>query len=304
MWPVALPPKPLGDPAPVGSVEVRFPRQKSLLGSFLQVFSELLFTSYFFFWPVGTVLWLALSPWASGVCSWKALWSFSTLYTIQLFVYRPHLKKGWPYRWLLHGPLVDFILSYHDATVIREGPAPDPKGKYLFAMYPHGVYGVCRAFSGGIGCWQTLFPGRSCWGSFGAAFFLPGIREMSLFCGCLDASKPTLERAISRGENLILLPGGIDEMNLTDGESKDTQLVMTDRKGFVKLSIENGLDIVPGLRGRGLTLMGFLDPPLGFVWGQPIKVRQQKPVDEKYLDEVHQQVAESVSDIFKRYKVG
>ena len=39
------------------------------------------------------------------------------------------------------------------------------------------------------------------------------------------------------------------------------------------------------LRGRGMTLMGFLEPSLGFVWGEPIKVRQQKPVDEKYLDE-------------------
>lgn len=27
---------------------------------------------------------------------------------------------------------------------------------------------------------------------------------------------------------------------------EDTQLVMTDRKGFVKISIENGLDIIPG----------------------------------------------------------
>ena len=39
------------------------------------------------------------------------------------------------------------------------------------------------------------------------------------------------------------------------------------------------------LRGRGLTLMGFLELSLGFVWGEPIKVRQQKPVDGKYLDE-------------------
>ena len=47
--------------------------------------------------------------------------------------------------------------------------------------------------------------------------------------------------------------------------------------------------------------MGFLDPPLAYVWGEPIKasnrqagpfhargasqVRQQKPVDDKYLDE-------------------
>ena len=66
---------------------------------------------------------------------------------------------------LLYGPLVDYVLSYHDATVIREGPAPDPKaadceceayetlessskaqGKYLFAMYPHGGSLSCFPF--------------------------------------------------------------------------------------------------------------------------------------------------------------
>ncbi|OLP93130.1 Acyl-CoA wax alcohol acyltransferase 2 [Symbiodinium microadriaticum] len=336
MWPVASAPKPLPPPAAAGSVEVRFERQRSFPGNVLQVACELLFTSYFFFWPVGTLVWLALSPWALGWCSWAKLWSFSLLYTVQLVAHRPHLGKGWPFHWLLYGPLVDYVLSYHDATVIREGPAPDSKGKYLFAMYPHGVYGVCRAFSGGVGCWRTLFPGIAArWGSFGAAFFLPGIREMSLFCGCIDASKPTLERAVRRGENIILLPGGIDEMNLTDGESKDTQLVMTDRKGFVKLAIESGMDIIPGfcfgekcgfttppalhseapsaskdewhvvqtlLRGRGITLMGFLDPPLGYVWGESIKVTQQKPVDETYLNEVHQEVADAVVGIFKRHK--
>eukprot|EP00415_Alexandrium_ostenfeldii_P001917 UN1917 len=122
-------------------------------------------------------------------------------------------------------------------------------------------------------------------------------------------------------------------MNLTDGASKDTKLVVLDRKGFAKLAIENGMDIVPGfcfgekyihatvqlpalvrrvlrplrlsctlLRGRGFTLMGFLQPPLGYVWGEPIKVKQQKPVDEKYLDEVHAEVMRSTRSIFDRHK--
>lgn len=56
------------------------------------------------------------------------------------------------------------------------------------------------------------------------------------------------------------------------------------------------------LRGRGITLMGFLDPPLGYVWGESIKVTQQKPVDETYLNEVHQEVADAVVGIFKRHK--
>jgi len=261
-------------------------------------------------------------------------WSFSALYTLQLFFYRPHLSQGWPNKWFLYGWLCDYILCYHDATCIREGPKPDPSGRYLFAMYPHGVYGVCRAFSGGVRNWRALYPGIFArWGSFGAAFWLPGIREFSLFAGCLDASKPILEKAIRRGENVILLPGGIDEMNLTDGSSKETRLVMLDRKGFAKLAIENGLDIVPGfcfgekyihktvrlpafiraalrplrlsgtiLRGRGPTFLGFLEPPLGHVWGQPIKVKQQRPVEDAYLDEVHGEVVRAVRSIFERHK--
>merc|ERR1712046_379353 len=112
-----------------------------------------------------------------------------------------------------------------------------------------------------------------------------------------------LEKVAKRGESINLLPGGIDEMNLTDGTSKETRLVMKDRKGFVKLSIENGLDIVPGfcfgekyihttmqlpsficaflrplrmsgtlLRGRGPSGLGFLNP-LNHVWAEPIKVK-------------------------------
>ena len=130
--------------------------------------------------------------------------------------------------------------------MIREGPPPDPNGRYLFAMAPHGVFGVCRAFSGGEG-WRKLFPGISArWGSFSGAFFIPGVREFSLCCGCLDASRSVLTRAIVRGENVILLPGGEKEMMLTDGTSKVTKLVLADRTGFVRLAINHGLQLVPG----------------------------------------------------------
>ena len=72
------------------------------------------------------------------------------------------------------------------------------------------------------------------------------MREFSLSCGCLDAGRPTLTRAIVRGENLLLLPGGSKELLLTDGTSTATQLVLLERTGFVRLAIEHGLDLVPG----------------------------------------------------------
>jgi len=234
---------------------------------------------------------------------------------------------------LLYSRLTDYVAHYYDATCIREGPKLDPSRQYMFAMYPHGVYGVCRAFTGGVALWGELFPGiRLRWGGFGMAFYLPGVREFSLLAGVLDASKPVLTRAIHRGENIALLPGGLDEMALTDGTSKDTKLVA--RKGFVALSIEHGMDIVPGfcfgekwihktvqlpgfiqglmrrwkmsgtmLKGRGPSFLGFLGVPLGFVWAEPIRVKKMNPAENKaYVDEVFAEVEVATRELFERYK--
>ena len=202
------------------------------------------FASYFFFW-IGycvsllvAVRFSLLSPTAAAVAA--------AAYIGQLFVYSPHKGRGWPYRWFLHSQLIDWVLGYYNATCIREGPAPPPTKPLLFAMAPHGVFGVCRAFSGGS-AWRELYPGIGArWGSFGAAFMIPGVREFSLCCGCLDASRSVLVKAIQRGENIILLPGGSKEMMLTDGTSTATKLVLNDRTGFVRLAIEHGMDLVPG----------------------------------------------------------
>lgn len=51
------------------------------------------------------------------------------------------------------------------------------------------------------------------------------------------------------------------------------------------------------LKGRGPTFLGFLGVPLGFVWAEPIRVKQQNPVEPAYLDEVHAAVQASVKDI-------
>merc|ERR1711907_18261 len=299
----------------------------------MQTACALFFASYFFFAPIMAGILFAFSY--CGVCSNFTIGCILALYFLQLALYRPHNYRGWP-ALLLYSKLTDFVLHYYDGVCLREGPAPDPKGKYMFACYPHGVYGVCRAFSGGTRNWGQLYPGiTSRWGSFGMAFYLPGVREFSLFAGCLDAGKPTLLRAINDyNQNVTLLPGGIDEMQLTDGSSSNTQIVMSDRKGYAKLAIETGCDLVPGfcfgekwihktvllprwiraflyktfqmsgvlLKGRGATFLGYLGFPLGFVWGEPIKVTQQNPVTDEYLDEVHGKMQVAIRSIFDRHK--
>jgi hypothetical protein len=225
------------------SIEYTQAPMASLMGV-LQIFGALFFSSYFFFWALG-LCGLIMSV-QLNIISLRAACYLSAAYVTSIFVYKPQNTRGWYFHWFLYGPLTDLVLGYYGSRCIREGPPLDPKQGYLFAMAPHGVFGVCRAFSGGQ-LWRRLFPQIDArWGSFGGAFYIPGVREFSLCCGCLDASRPVLTRAIARGENVMLLPGGEKEMMLTDGASSQTQLVLLDRKGFVRLAIQHGLALVPG----------------------------------------------------------
>lgn len=327
---------------PDGSETIRYthavPAEQPLL-AFFQLFAALFFSSYFFFWIFGLVgLYLSMR-WALLSMSGAAL--LLGVYVAQIMLYKPHKGKGWHFEWFLYSRLVDLVLGYHGGTCVREGPAPDPRRRLLFAMAPHGVFGVCRAFSGGT-AWRKLYPKITArWGSFGGAFVLPGVREFSLCCGCLDASRSVLTRAIERGENVILLPGGEKEMMLTDGESTETQLVLGDRKGFVRLAVTHGMDLVPGfcfgekwvhhavrlpkplraflyrhlriagvvLTGRwGCTFLGEIEKAdgsplrLGYVWGTPIRVEQRTEPSEEYIDEVHAKFVAAMKDIFERRK--
>ncbi len=121
------------------------------------------------------------------------------------------------------------------------GDLPSPN-HFLFCYAPHGIMGVIRAASGGS-TWALCFGSQLFprWASFGAAFFLPGIREFSLGAGCVDAGRKTLEQL---RKSIALVPGGIREMSLTDGSSKSTQLVLKDRVGFVRLAQDKKMQVV------------------------------------------------------------
>ena len=328
----------LGAVANMASLEVRRPRAAPFTGRWLiQSAAAVVFACYFFFW-IGYLLFLFLLV-HLNVISTRASCIIIGTYLASLFVYKPHFKRGWRFSWFLYSPFVDWCLGYYDATAIREGAPLDPNGKYLFAMVPHGIFGVCRAFSGGT-LWTDMFPGISArWGSFGGAFYLPGVREFSLCCGCLDAGRPTLTKAIQRGENIMLLPGGSKELLLTDGTSTVTKLVLRDRTGFVRLAIEHGMDLVPGfcfgekwahdivllpsplrkllyrfrlagafLIGRWGTFVGKVErsdgTPLsmGFVWGAPIKVEQNPSPSAEYVASVHAKYCEAIETIFETHK--
>ena len=86
-------------------------------------------------------------------------------------------------------------------------------------------------------------------GRFAAAtphFYMPGAREAAIFGGANDASKSVLEKILSKTkDSLYIWTGGTKELLLTNPNSNKTYLVINDRKGFIKIAIRNGVDIIP-----------------------------------------------------------
>lgn len=308
-----------GKSFPPGVSSWYYPRKQGPVVEFLQLAMSFVLWHYFF-WGFAFAS-VPLLLYAAGWIGLRSVGLTFAGYFAQMVLWRPQLRGGikpW-YRPFIYNPHCDLILTYLDAWVVREAPL-DPKRQYLFAWAPHGILGVCRLGSCGSK-WPSMFPSQfPRWGSFGMAYFIPGVREFSFVGGTVDASKPVLERSIADGDSIHLLPGGIREMIATDGDSTVTKLVLRGRYGFVRLAWENGMDIVPVfcfgekwtssrvvlprpvraalaqcrmagtiLSGRFGTMLPVIEHPkhgdlsLGWVYGRPIPVkrRQRQKLDAK-----------------------
>ena len=95
-------------------------------------------------------------------------------------------------------------------------------------------------------CFETLFPGVSCrLLTASSVFRVPFARDLCLWLGAIDASRPTAERALKAGMSLSVYPGGVREMFTIDPHSKQTVLVLKPRLGFLKLALRHNADLVP-----------------------------------------------------------
>ncbi|ESN92321.1 hypothetical protein HELRODRAFT_186146 [Helobdella robusta] len=120
---------------------------------------------------------------------------------------------------------------------------------YLFLYHPHGI-ASCAAFS----CFATDGPGASKLFpelrfrllTLRCNFFLPFAREYISFYGICAASKECIHHLLTNcGTNnaLVLVVGGAREA--LEANPGNFNLVLSKRKGFVKLALQHGTPLVP-----------------------------------------------------------
>ena len=138
---------------------------------------------------------------------------------------------------------------------IKEIPLPEkfvkeestPDAQFILATFPHGCGCEFRIAMDGV--LQHVMPNlvgkKNSLRVLAASvlFYIPILREVSTWTGCINASRETAERALDNKRSLLLLPGGQAEQLLTTfGEEI---VYLSKRKGFIKLGMRKNIAVVP-----------------------------------------------------------
>lgn len=151
--------------------------------------------------------------------------------------------------------LWSLFASYYPARLHRSAELPSTR-KYIFGYHPHGIisHGALAAFGTEALGFAQLFPGiTNTLLTLDSNFRIPLYRDYILALGLQSVSRESCENLLNRGGHngegmgraITIVVGGARES--LDADPKQLKLVLKRRKGFVKLAIRNGADLVPVL---------------------------------------------------------
>ncbi|KAL7468982.1 hypothetical protein ACHAXS_009248 [Conticribra weissflogii] len=224
------------------------------------------------------------------------------------------------------------------STKLSKATLP-PNRQYIFAVHPHGIHCLPLSLFHRKGSeFDKRFPGiceNKLSGLVATVMFkIPGVRELFLSLPYIDASRHVAEEALRENRSLFVCTGSGEESLLT--KCGEDVLVLSKRKGFIRLALSYGCDIVPifGVgnsdlfetydlgatvrmwfhkrfhvsipifHGRYFTPLPYR-VPISVLVGEPMKLPQpkrrgEKP-DEEIVEKCLKQYIERVKELHKRH---
>lgn len=212
---------------------------------------------------------------------------------------------------------------------------------YLLAAWPHGVFGGAHHlgmvdFTERAGV-HVIYSGAS------VLLYIPFLRRFLTLLGFTSVTKRALRRVLDGPTfpyNVVhLVVGGIEEMFYTPGSAREyEQIILRKRKGFIKLALETGADIIPmysfganqvyyriagphSLLCRLSRLMRVSITPWLGRWNVPMSVigrvqpiltvtgevfcvpRDVKEITPELIHQVHEDFCKALRKLFDEYKV-
>ncbi|XP_040907558.1 2-acylglycerol O-acyltransferase 3b [Toxotes jaculatrix] len=272
-----------------------------------------------------------------------SLWPLSALYFIWLVMDWHTPERGGRRslsvrKWRVWGHFRDFF----PIKLVKTAEL-NPNKNYIFGCHPHGIMstGAFACFSTESCGFAEAFPGvKPTLAILAGLFRIPLFRDYIMKAGLCPVSRPSLVHLLSKngkGNAVVIVIGGAAE-SLASAPGVNT-VVVKHRKGFVRLALEFGADLVPvysfgenelfkqvifseGSLSRKLqdlfkNIMGFAPclfvgeclaflpyrTPITTVVGSPISVPQRVTPTEEEVDHYHRLYMEGLSKLFHEHKV-
>ncbi|KAI1281860.1 2-acylglycerol O-acyltransferase 1 [Halotydeus destructor] len=190
---------------------------------------------------VGLFLWLLFTPYYWVPCVYAA-W-----YVYDRQVPNQGGRKWTPSR---HWRIWNYYRDYFPIKMVKTADI-DPDRNYIFTTHPHGIIcsGIALNFGSEANRFSQLFPGlKAKLLTLEEQFKVPFHRELFMLCGACSATRASMEWLLTRegkGNALVLIPGGaIEALDAVPGKF---EVFLARRKGFCRMALKYGADLVPVL---------------------------------------------------------
>lgn len=246
------------------------------------------------------------------------------------------LKSGriWPEFARL--PLWTWIGTQLFPASIRYSTPIDSEKQYIFCSHPHGVMSFHHFMymTNAVRFFDVSPPQTRRELAANVLFKIPGIRELMLWLGAVDASASVATTLLQMGYSLGILVGGEQEQIRT--RQGEHQVYVSSRRGHLRLALKTGVPLVPiyvfGESDLYTTISRFADIQLWIVkmyriaiplfygrWycpflphkvplvscvGTPIEVERLGSIEPtpKQLDDLQKRYIQGVIDVFEANK--
>ncbi|KAI6237595.1 Acyltransferase [Aphelenchoides besseyi] len=191
------------------------------------------------------------------ICLWIAVYVlFFTRFWFLMLFYAGWLYYDWdtpekgsrPWKMYKSRTLYKLMAQYFPATLVKTADL-EKNRNYLLIYHPHGVLSVAAFlnFATNATGFDQKFPGMTSFlVTLKGQFTIPFRREALTFMGIISASAKSISYVLKqpKGGNVVcLVVGGAEEA--LDAHSNCFNLYLRNRKGFVRVALQNGASLIP-----------------------------------------------------------
>ncbi|KAI8964386.1 DAGAT-domain-containing protein [Daldinia sp. FL1419] len=192
-----------------------------------------------------------------ALCANPFAWPLLLIYLLYVLSSKAATDGSLRYRseWFRKSYIWHLFAGYFPAKLYKTHELP-PTRKYIFGYHPHGIisHGAWAAFCTDALGFSEKFPGiTNSVLTLDSNFRIPIYREYILASGLRSVSKESIVNILTKGgpngEGMgravtIVIGGARESLEAQPGQMR---LILKERKGFVRIAVRTGADLVPVL---------------------------------------------------------